>query len=44
MSYNSKIIIYVDDIVSYVRDKSVFKTDQCLDEDLHNISDDYRKN
>ena len=41
---NSKIIMYEDDTVIYVGDKDAIKIEQCLNEDLRNISDYYRKN
>ena len=37
--FNSKLIMYADDTVIYEADKDVNKIDQCLNEDLHNISD-----
>ena len=36
---NSKLIMHADDTVIYEADKDVNKIDQCLNEDLHNISD-----
>ena len=36
--------MYVDDTVIYVGDKDVIKIRQCLNEDIRNISDYYRKN
>ena len=41
---NSVVIIYADDTVIYIGDKDVIKIEQCLNEDLRNISDYYRKN
>ena len=41
---NSKIIMYVDDTVIYFGDKDVIKIEQCLNEDIRNISDYYCKN
>ena len=35
--------MYVDDTVIYVGDKDVNKIEQCLNEDLCNISDYYHK-
>ena len=41
---NSKTIMYADDTVIYVRGKYVIKIELCLNENLRNISDYYRKN
>ena len=41
---NSKVIMHVDGTVIYVRKKDTIKIGQCLNDDLHNISDYYRKN
>ena len=41
---NSRVTKYVDDTVTDIAYKDVKKIAQCLNKDLHNISDYYRKN